>query len=100
VQLRTREIGIRVALGSNPAEIFRLVLRDGLLVLALGMVFGLGGALALGRVIESHLYGVSSMDPMVVGLVLVVLGVVALVACVVPARRATRIDPVRALAQE
>ena len=98
--LRTREIGIRVALGSNPSEIFRLVLRDGLLVLALGLVFGLGGAMALGRVIESHLYGVSSMDPRVVGLVLAVLGVVALVACVVPARRATRIDPVRALAQE
>ncbi|MCZ6806074.1 MAG: ABC transporter permease [Deltaproteobacteria bacterium] len=100
VQLRTREIGIRVALGSNPSEIFRLVLRDGLLVLALGLVFGLGGAMALGRVIESRLYGVSSMDPRVVGLVLAVLGVVALVACVVPARRATRIDPVRALAQE
>ena len=100
VQLRTREIGIRVALGGNPSEIFRLVLRDGLLVLALGLVFGLGGAMPLGRVIESRLYGVSSMDPRVVGLVLAVLGVVALVACVVPARRATRIDPVRALAQE
>ena len=89
-----------MALGSDAANVFRLVLRDGLLVLAIGLVFGLGGAFGLRRVIEGHLYGVSPLDPGVLGLVLSVLGVVALVACVVPARRATRIDPVRALAQE
>jgi predicted permease len=100
VQLRTREIGIRVALGSDAADVFQLVLRDGLLVLALGLAFGLGGAVGLRRIIEGHLYGVSPLEPGVIGLMLAVLGVVALVACIVPARRATRIDPVRALAQE
>ena len=100
VQRRTREIGVRVALGSDTAAIFRLVLRDGLVVLGLGLGLGLGGAVLLRRIIEGQLFGVSALDPGVIGTVLVVLAAVALLACVVPARRATRIEPVRALAQE
>jgi len=100
VQMRTREIGIRVALGSDAAGIFRMILREGLAIATVGLVGGLAGALGLRRLIESQLYGVSSMDPGVVALVGAVLGIVVLLACALPARRATRIDPVVSLTQE
>jgi ABC-type antimicrobial peptide transport system permease subunit len=100
VQMRTREIGIRVALGSDAAGIFRMILREGLAIATVGLAGGLAGALGLRRLIESQLYDVSSMDPGVVALVGVVLGVVVLFACALPARRATRIDPVVSLTQE
>jgi ABC-type antimicrobial peptide transport system permease subunit len=100
VQMRTREIGIRVALGSDAAGIFRMILREGLAIATVGLAGGLAGALGLRRLIESQLYDVSSMDPSVVALVGVVLGVVVLFACALPARRATRIDPVVSLTQE
>ncbi len=100
VQLRTREIGIRMAMGSDATGIFRLVLADGALILVLGLAAGLAGAAALRRLIESQLYGVSPLDPAVLATVAALLAAVALAACLVPARRATRVDPVTALRQE
>jgi predicted permease len=97
VTQRTREIGIRMALGGRTTSIFRLVFRDGLAMVGIGVVIGLGGALAVSRSLQSQLFGVQSMDPGVISLVAVLLALVALVACVVPALRATRVDPVRAL---
>jgi predicted permease len=97
VQMREKEIGIRVALGSGTAGVFGLVLREGVAILAIGVAAGLAGAFALSRFIESQLYQVSAADPVVLLLVAAVLSAVALVACLIPARRATRIDPVEAL---
>ncbi|MPY87702.1 MAG: FtsX-like permease family protein, partial [Luteitalea sp.] len=99
VQRRTREIGIRMALGSDRPAIFRLVLREGVVMLGLGLIFGLSGAAALQRAIENHLYGVSPLDPRVLVLVVVLMSGAALAACLVPARRATRVDPASALAE-
>jgi len=100
VQLRTKEFGIRAALGSDSRSIFGLVLREGATVLGLGLLLGLGGAMGLRRVIENQLYGVSPMEPVVVVTVSGVLAAVALLACLIPARRAARIDPVTALAEQ
>ncbi len=100
VQLRRREIGIRMAMGSDAAGIFRLVLGDGMLILAAGLIAGLAGAALLRRLIESQLYGVSPLDPGVLAAVAALLAAAALLACLVPARRATRVDPVTALRQE
>lgn len=100
VQLRTKEIGIRAALGSGTGALFRLVLREGAVILAAGLALGLAAAALLRRGIESQLYGVSALDYRVLVLAVGVLAAVALVACMVPARRATRIDPVVALTAE
>jgi putative ABC transport system permease protein len=99
VQQRRREIGIRMALGSDRPAIFRLVLREGAVMLSLGVLVGLAGAAALQRAIASHLYGVSPLDPGVLVLVVLLMSAAALAACLVPARRATRVDPVSALAE-
>ncbi|MBA2306130.1 MAG: ABC transporter permease [Acidobacteria bacterium] len=99
VAQRTKEIGIRMALGSEPGGIFTLVLREGLGLLGAGLAIGLGGAFAIRRAMESQLYGVSAMDPVVLGSVASVLALVAVVACAVPARRAARIDPMIALSE-
>jgi putative ABC transport system permease protein len=100
VTQRTREIGIRMALGSGPDRLFRMVLGQGILVLLAGMVVGLGGALALTGLLHSQLYGVEPTSPGVYLVVAVILGLVALLACALPARRATRVDPVKALMTE
>jgi putative ABC transport system permease protein len=100
VTQRTKEIGIRMAVGGTPRTIFDLVLKEGLALLAVGLVAGGLGLLALRRTLESQLYGVGPSDPGVLALAALVLGVVALVACVIPARRATRISPVLALNRE
>jgi putative ABC transport system permease protein len=99
VTQRTREMGIRMALGSDAGGIFRLVIREGALLVAAGSVVGLVGAFALRTSIATQLYEVQPMDPLVVALVAGVLGAVGLIACAVPARRASRIDPLIALTE-
>jgi predicted permease len=99
VSQRRREIGIRMALGAGRARIFRLVASEGVLIVGSGTVLGLGAALIMRRPLESQLYDVSAMDPRVLIGVSVLLAAVALTACVLPARRATRIDPVVTLAE-
>jgi predicted permease len=100
VTQRTKEIGIRMALGSTAKSIFNLVLREGLAIVAIGFALGVGGAVALARYIESLLYGVQPMNATVMVSAGTVLALVALVACSVPAMRATRINPVQALNAE
>jgi ABC-type antimicrobial peptide transport system permease subunit len=97
---RTREIGVRIALGATGGEILRLVLRQGLVLTAIGVAIGLGLGAAAGRALEGQLVGVSGADPVSFGLTAVVLGAVALAACVVPARRAARLDPLVALRRD
>ena len=98
VAQRTKEIGIRLALGSTTRGVFALVLNEGLLLILFGFVLGAAGALTLARNLQSQLFEVRPTDPAVFALAIVILGLVALTACLVPARRAARIDPVIALA--
>jgi len=99
VAQRKKEIGIRMALGSSTSAIFELVLREGLLLIGLGFVAGAAGAVGLRRTLESQLFGVSATDPAVLAGVTGLLAAVAIVACALPARRATRIDPIVALTE-
>jgi len=99
VAQRRKEIGIRMALGSQPGGIFSLVLREGLALLAAGVVVGIAGAFAIRKTMETQLYGVGAMDPVVLAVVGGILGAVAIVACTVPARRAAKTDPLVALNQ-
>jgi putative ABC transport system permease protein len=100
VARRTNEIGIRMALGAEPGDVVRLVVGQGLLVGLVGALAGVLGALALTRLMSTMLYGVGSHDPATFACVLVLLATVALLASYIPARRATRIDPLRALRYE
>jgi ABC-type lipoprotein release transport system permease subunit len=99
VSQRRREIGIRMALGAGAPRIFGLVLGEGALIVGVGALAGLVGAFFLRRTLESLLYGVSAMDAVVVVTVAAALAVVAFVACLIPARRASRTDPTVALAE-
>jgi putative ABC transport system permease protein len=94
---RTHEIGIRMALGASRCQIMRLVLGDGMLLTFIGILLGLAGSVALTRVIESFLFGVSSTDVLTFVGVSLLLGAVSLLAAYVPARKATRLDPTVAL---
>ena len=97
VAQRTHEIGIRAALGATEARLMGLILRRGVLLAVIGLVVGVGGSLGLTRLMESLLFGVGARDPFTMTLVAVVLALVAVIACYVPARRATKIDPLLAL---
>ncbi len=100
VTQRTREIGIRMALGSDTGRILRLVLREGVWLVALGLAGGLAGALALRSVIASQLYGVGALEPTVILAVTGLLLVASLAACLAPARKAARVNPVIALSSQ
>jgi putative ABC transport system permease protein len=100
VTLRTREIGLRMALGAQPARVLMLVLRQGLVLTLVGIGIGLALALAVTRVMSSLLFGVDATDPATYAAIVPVLAAVSLLACYIPARRATRIDPLVALRYE
>jgi macrolide transport system ATP-binding/permease protein len=100
VEQRTREIGVRMALGAADAEVLTLVLRQSMTLVALGIAAGLVVALALARTITSLLYDVAAVDPVTYVAIPIILAVVAFAACYVPARRASRVDPLLALRAE
>jgi len=97
---RTHEIGIRAALGASRNSLLRMVLGRGLVLTGLGLAIGLGGALGLTRLMATILYGVGARDPATLVSVAAMLAAVAAVACYVPARRATKVDPMVALHYE
>ncbi|HLL72613.1 MAG TPA: FtsX-like permease family protein, partial [Pyrinomonadaceae bacterium] len=97
---RTREIGIRMALGATPRQVIGLVMRQGIRLALVGIALGLATAFALTRVMSSLLFGVSATDPFTYASLSLLLGGVALAACYLPARRATKVDPLIALRYE
>jgi len=100
VSQRANEMGIRMALGAQSANIHRLVLRQALFPVAIGLAVGITASFALGQLLRGLLFGVSAADPIAISAAVVPLGVVATIACYIPARRATRADPLAALKYE
>jgi len=100
VTQRTQEIGIRLALGARTIDVLKLIIRDGLMLVSIGVAVGLAGAYALTRLMTTLLFGVTPTDGLTIGVVTAVLIGIALLACFIPARRATRVDPLVALRYE
>ncbi len=100
VEQRTHEIGIRAALGASKGDLLGLILRSGMLMAGIGLVVGFAGAFGLTRLLANLLFGVGERDPITIGAVAALLTCVALLACYIPARRATRVDPMVALRYE
>ena len=100
VSQRTQEVGIRMALGARSGDIIKQVLLQNLRLIGVGLAFGLGGGLAFGRILSAHLFGVGFLDPVTYAGVAGLLTGVALLACIIPARRAAKVDPMEALRYE
>jgi len=100
VRQRTPEIGVRLALGAQQSQVFRLILGHGLKIITVGLVLGLAGAFALSRLIRGLLFNVTPSDPLTFVLVSAILFFIAILAAALPARRATRVDPLIALRNE
>jgi ABC-type antimicrobial peptide transport system permease subunit len=100
VAQRTHEIGIRLALGAQRADVFKLIVRSGIGLSLLGIAIGVAGGLGLTRVIASQLHGVKAADPFTFARASLLLLIVALLACWWPARRASRVNPMQALRTE
>jgi len=100
VSQRTREFGVRMALGASRDSVLTMVLRQGLTLVLIGLVFGIGGALAAGRVLSSYLYQTAPRDPIIFAAVAGVFVIAGVLACLIPARKATTVDPLIALRAE
>ena len=100
VSRRTREIGVRVALGAASGDVLRMILGQGVRTIFIGVAIGIAGSLVLTRTVESLLFGVTATDPLTFGGVTLLLVGAALIACYIPARRATKVDPMVALRYE
>jgi putative ABC transport system permease protein len=100
VTQRTHEVGIRMALGAQSADVLRLFINQGMAVVLLGLGLGLLGAFALTRVMRGLLFGVGATDPLTFASVALLLSLIAMLACYLPARRAARLDPLLALRHE